>query len=227
MHAYGCAIAPIGGSARVNVWTPLFWPFENTIKVEVSRPRIVPPPPQKPRIFGKATLGVFVNFNELGVLGVFFWCCSENTTFTVVSGPPFEKKKKMKVHHPHVCPFWRVWVRPSAHGFCRFFCFWAVFFWILYFAYFLVVSSSSSSFFFFFLFLNFLLLPPSSFFFLLPFLRSSFFIVFFLICSLFFLVSSFLSLCPSSCHYSLHISCFFSSSCFSFFFLHYSAYDFL
>ena len=73
---------------------PHFCPSGDTTKIGLSRLRIGTK--EKPRIFRKATSRVSVNFDELGVSGVFSWSCPENTIFLVVSGPPIENAKEMK-----------------------------------------------------------------------------------------------------------------------------------
>ena len=105
-----------------------------------------------------------------------------------------------------MCPFWRVWARPSMHRFCRVICLGGFLLVYIFHCFLLVFFFFSFIIFFFFFLLLSIILPPSSFssFFLL--LPSSFFIILlfrFVIFLPFFLP---FSPCPDLCFYSSYLS---------------------
>ena len=77
---------------------------------------------KKNKIFENATSRVCLIFDKMGVFEVLFWCAPEKTIFLGGFGATRQKNKQnTKMRHSHVSPFWRFWMRPSAHPFSCFF----------------------------------------------------------------------------------------------------------
>ena len=86
---YGCVIEPHSWQFEGEYLNPIFPPSGNTAKIGLQG--LALSPPKKQGYLEMPRLG-FVSFDELGVSGVFFWSCPENTIFLVVSGPPIEEQ---------------------------------------------------------------------------------------------------------------------------------------